>query len=119
MNCLKHIALLTLLGFNLAAVISLGIGAAAVRNDSSKTADQDKKVLNQVAFKNPRDGQTTDSKQSNEEESSGAAGGGANKPKPERVKARSESKVKAPLFKDFVPSEKIAADQAVDFPSDI
>lgn len=119
MKCLKHIALLTLLGFNLAAVISLGIGAAAIRNDSSKTADQDKKVLNQVAFKNPRDVQATDSKQSKEEESSSSVGGGADKLTPERVKARHESKVRAPSFKDFVPSEKIAADQAVDFPSDI
>ncbi len=119
MNWLKHIALLILLGFNLAPVISLGIGAAAIRNDSSKTADQDKKVWNQLAFQNTRDVRTTDSKQSKEKESTGSTGGGADKPKSEPVKARSESKVKAPPFKDFVPSEKIAADQAVDFPADI
>ena len=119
MNCLKHIALVILLGFNLAPVISLGIGDAAIRNDSSKSAGQDKKIWNQVAFKNPRDVRYADSKQSKEKESTDSTESGLDKPKSEPVKARSESKVKAPPFKDFVPSEKIAADQAVDFPAGI
>jgi hypothetical protein len=113
MNWYKHTMLTSLVVLNFALGVSLGVGDEAIRNDSSRKADSDTRVNNQMAFKDPGDGKTPAPDQ---KESSRSNEGREDEPKAEPGRAGSASQGKAPLFKDFVPSERIAPDQAVDFP---
>jgi hypothetical protein len=123
MRCLRKVmswfnrtTLMIFVVFSLALAVFLGIGDEAMAKDSSKRADQDKKMSNQITSENPRAGRTLAAEQ---KESTRSSEGRKDEPKAEPDRATSATKVKAPPFKDFVPSEQIAADQAVDFPVDI
>lgn len=116
MGWFKHTTLTSLLVLSLALGVSLGIGDEAIRNVFSIKADLDTRMNNQITFKDPGDGKTPARDQ---KESSRPNEGRKDEPKAESGRPASASQGKAPLFKDFVPSERIAPDQAVDFPAGI
>jgi len=116
MGWFKHTMLTSLVVLNLALGVSLGIGAEAIRDVSSRKADSDPRMNNQITFKDPGDGKNPARDQ---KESSRPNEVRKDEPKAESGRPASASQGKVPLFKDFVPSERIAPDQAVDFPAGI
>ncbi len=116
MSWFKRTTPMTFVVLSLVLAVLLGIGGEAMAKNYSKRPDQNKKMSNQITFENSRDSRTLAAEQ---KESVRSSEGSKDEPKPEPDRATSASKVKAPPFKDFVPSEQIAADQAVDFPVDI
>lgn len=113
MSWFKHTTLTSLVVLNLALGVSLGVGDEAIRNVSSRKADSGTTMNNQIAFKDPGDNK---SPASDQKESSRSNEGRKDEPKAEQGRPGSASQGKASHFKDFVPSERIAPDQAVDFP---
>jgi hypothetical protein len=116
MGWFKHTTLRSLVVLNLALGMSLGVGDEAIRNFSSSKADSNTKMRNQITFKDPGDGKIPPRDQ---KESPRPNKGRKNEPNAESGRPASASPRKAPHFKDFVPSERIAPDQAVDFPAGI
>ena len=116
MGWFKHKTLTSLVVLNLALGVSLGAGDEAIRNVSPRKAVSDTRMNNQITFNDPGDGQTPARDQ---KESSRSNEGRQDKPKAESGRPASASHRKTPHFKDFVPSERIAPDQAVDFPAGI
>ena len=111
----KRLLLIVLLGLSVPVTVGLAVGDTAIQhgNVSEKTTMQDGNTIPQVALKIGSSGETT---APNEKEPSRSPEQKKSASEPDKSKA--EDAQAAPL-KDFVPSEKIAADNAVDFPADI
>ncbi len=103
-----------LLGLILSASLYWGVPEAAFSHTSVRESMQNVKSGQQLSLKVPQsEGFIAEEKQEQarpEEEK---------KPLPETPRPKAEPRKKGWPLKKFVPSEKIPADQAVDFPADI
>ncbi|UCB50954.1 MAG: hypothetical protein JSW56_08905 [Deltaproteobacteria bacterium] len=105
---------MSLLGLMLSTILYGGVPETVFSHTSIRESMQGVKTGQQLSLKVPQsEGFVAEEKQEQarpEEEK---------KPLPETPKSQAEPKRKKWPLKEFVPSEKIPADQAVDFPADI
>jgi hypothetical protein len=101
-----------LLGFMLSASLYWGVPDTACPHTLVRESTHIVKTDQQLSFKVPQgQGFVEEGEQPRPEEEK--------KPLPETPKPKTEPAKKERPVKKFVPSEKIPADQAVDFPADI
>jgi hypothetical protein len=103
-----------LVGLILSAGLYWGVPETACPHTSVRESIQNVKTGPQLSLKVPQ-GQGFVA----EEEKEGVPTRGEEKPQPKTPKPQAEPEKKGWPLKKFVPSEKIPADQAVDFPADI
>ncbi len=101
-----------LLGFMLSATLFWGVPDTACPHTLVRESMQNVKTGQQLSLKVPQSqGFVVEEEKPRPEEEK--------KPLPEKPKPKTEPAKKEWPLKKFVPSEKIPADQAVDFPADI
>jgi hypothetical protein len=105
---------LPLLGLILGVVLYGGVPKAVFSHTSARESMQSVRTGQLLSLKVPqKEGFMAEEKQEE------APPEGEKKPLPETPKPKTEPRKERRPLKDFVPSETIPADQAVDFPADI
>jgi hypothetical protein len=103
-----------LLGLTLSASLYWGVSEVASSHTPDREATRSVKAAQQLSLKVPQSEGFVD-----EEKQEQPHPGEEKKSLPETPDSKAEPKRKRGPLKKFVPSEKIPADQAVDFPADI